>query len=167
MLNNEIKKQFLEELAKDGIIASACRKSGLNRMTFYRLRDNDPSFRKRVKDAMKVGRENGNDMADFSLLQLIREKNLGAIKWYQVHGNPKYRPKPRRILFEHSRIGQDKDEFEAMKREHWNQITDAMKDVTEMVRHQQAFTEEAAEKIIESLPDVDITDIEDSNPAGT
>lgn len=157
MLDKDVIKKFLQELANDGIIASACRKSGLNRMTFYRLRDKDPAFKKKVKEAMKIGRENGGDLSDFSLLQLIREKNLGAIKWYQIHNDSRYRPKPRRVYLVHSNTNNSEKAITAKKKDDIRTYsagyTDAMKVFLEEKREEfkRYDTEEAILERVEEV----------------
>lgn len=157
MLDKDVIKQFLQELANDGIIASACRKSGLNRMTFYRLRDKDPAFKKKVKEAIKIGRENGGDLSDFSLLQLIREKNLGAIKWYQIHNDTRYRPKPRRVYLVHSNTNNSEKAITAKKKDDIRTYsagyTDAMKVFLEEKREEfkRYDTEEAVLERVEEV----------------
>jgi len=168
MLDKDVIKKFLQELANDGIIASACRKSGLNRMTFYRLRDKDPTFKKKVKEAMKIGRENGGDLSDFSLLQLIREKNLGAIKWYQIHNDARYRPKPRRVYLVHSNTNNSEKAIAAKKKDdirvYATGYTDAMKVFLEESREEfkRYDTEEAILERVDEVRSGKADDLDDN-----
>ncbi len=105
MIDKETKKKFLEELEKDGIPYSACRRSGLSKATLYRILKTDPDFKKRFKESKRIGLENTNDMTQFALNQLIREKNLGAIKWAQKHCDPRFKSRTKKVIIEHSNIG--------------------------------------------------------------
>jgi hypothetical protein len=132
MIDKDTKKKFLEELEKEGLIIAACRRSGLSRSTFYRWKKEDREFSKQVTKSQKIGRDNVNDLCDFSTIQLIREKNFSTIKWYKSFNDKRYKPKPRRVIIEHSKLGENQEMFDIVKREEWDKITDAHKHIYEI-----------------------------------
>lgn len=75
----ENKKKLLQELQKtSGIVAFACQKAGVSRVTFYKYRKDDPEFAEQVQDIMEVQ----IDVAESALLKKIRDKDLTAIIFY-------------------------------------------------------------------------------------
>lgn len=164
MISKEIRRKIIDELAKDGNILNTCRKVGIAPATFYRWRKDDPGFRKRIQHAIQIGRQNMSSVAEHALMLLVKDKNLGAIKWFQVHNDSRYRPKPRRVLMEHMRSGDAEEKFIAWRKEQLDEITNMYKKATEFVA-EMPYDEE--EKIANLPPEVDATDTEDSNPSGT
>lgn len=131
MISNEIRKNIIDELAKDGNILSTCRKVGIAPATFYRWRKEDPGFRKRVQQAEQIGRQNMSSVADHALMLLVKEKDLPAIKWFQVHNDPRYKPKSRKILIEHSNASKEREA--RMTAEEKRQIDEATESMKQMI----------------------------------
>lgn len=131
MISNEIRKNIIDELAKDGNILSTCKKVGIAPATFYRWRKEDPGFRKRVQQAEQIGRQNMSCAANHALLLLVKEKNLPAIKWYQTHNDPRYRPKVRKIFIEHSNAFKEREA--RVTAEEKRQIDEATESIKQMV----------------------------------
>jgi len=90
MISKELRKTFIEELKKEGNIYFACTKTNIGRATFYRWIKNK-EFKKVANDALMIGRENGVDIAEFSLLNLVKRGDLGAIKYYLPHNSSRYK----------------------------------------------------------------------------
>jgi len=86
------KSRLLQILAEAPLIGPACKKVGISRATFYRWMKDNLDFRIEVEKAMKSGRENLNDVGESGLVGLMREKNLGAIKYYLEHNSDRYKP---------------------------------------------------------------------------
>jgi len=72
-------------------------------------------------------------IAEHALMLKIKDKDLGAIKWFQIHNDRRYKPKPRRVYIEHSRFGEEKMEFEKKKRHHYDELTEEWRKIGEWV----------------------------------
>ncbi|MFA5126992.1 MAG: hypothetical protein WC465_03270 [Patescibacteria group bacterium] len=70
---SRIKKDLLEELRKNPIIATACLRSGINPSTFYRWTQEDRKFAAEVRDACKEGTLLISDMAQSRVIQGIKD----------------------------------------------------------------------------------------------
>ena len=84
------KTLMIEQLAKTPIIQVACEKIGLARSTFYRWKDEDKNFSKKVDDAIEQGSRVINDLAESQLIYAIKEGNLRAITFWLTSRHPKY-----------------------------------------------------------------------------
>jgi ACT domain-containing protein len=94
MIDGKTKQKFLKELEKYGNAYLSCLKVGINRSTFYRWKDSDKDFRKHADRSISQGRENISDIAEYSLVQNVKEKKMDAIKYVLSHNSPRYRQKP-------------------------------------------------------------------------
>lgn len=84
------KQKFLEILEKNPVLHIALERSGVSKPTYYRWRDTDKEFTTKVEDAMREGKGFISDIAIAQLITALKEKNLGAIKfWLQSH-HPDY-----------------------------------------------------------------------------
>ena len=83
------KKKFLEILEKTPVVSVACERSGVSKATFYRWKE-DKEFLKKVDDAMSEGKSLISDIAITQLISSIKEKNLGAIKFWLEKNHPDY-----------------------------------------------------------------------------
>ena len=77
----DVRSKLLELLAENPSISAACRKLSINRMMFYRLKKSDADFKRNVKLAMIDGRTKWVEIAELGLMSLVKEINLGAIKF--------------------------------------------------------------------------------------
>ena len=93
MIKNATKKKLLAELEKNGNVTISCLKSGVNRSTLYRWKQQSDEFKESAELAERIGRENNCDIAEQSLLLKVKEKDLGAIKYLLSHNSPKYKGK--------------------------------------------------------------------------
>ncbi len=84
------KELILEQLKRFPIVQFACEKSGLARATFYRLRNNDPDFKKAVEEAITEGIAFITDMSEGQLITLIKEKSWPAISFWLRANHPRY-----------------------------------------------------------------------------
>jgi hypothetical protein len=88
-VDNRIKKdkeKFLEILEKNPVIQIACERSEVSKATFYRWREADKEFAQKVSSALTEGNSLVSDIAIAQLISAIKDKNLGAIKfWLQNH----------------------------------------------------------------------------------
>lgn len=84
------KEAFLEILEKNPVIHVAIERSGISKATFYRWRDTDTEFAAKVEAAMREGKGLVSDIAIAQLVTAIKEKNLGAIKFWLTNHHPDY-----------------------------------------------------------------------------
>jgi len=89
------KALLLERLKEVPIVQVACRKAGISRATYYRWRQEDPTFARRCEDALQEGNELINDMSESQIVSLIQEKKLPAIVLWLKHHSPTYGAKER------------------------------------------------------------------------
>lgn len=86
-------RQFLDELRKVPIVQVACEKTGVSRNSVYRWKREDAEFAKEFDEAMADGVEFVNDMSESQLLQLIKEKNFSAVRFWLTSRHNAYRQK--------------------------------------------------------------------------
>jgi hypothetical protein len=89
----DVRSKLLELLAENPSISAACRKLSINRMMFYRLKKSDADFKRNVKLAMIDGRTKWVEIAELGLMSLVKEKNLGAIKFFLANNDLRYAQK--------------------------------------------------------------------------
>ena len=96
MKKNRLEKTFLEELAKTSNISISCERSGLSRQTVYRWMDEDLEFKKKVNQAIYLGVENINDLAESKLISNIKSGDQRPIEyWLSNHKETYMRPRPK------------------------------------------------------------------------
>jgi hypothetical protein len=107
MIDAETRKHFLAELEKSGNIYFACAKLGIARMTYYRWRRRDQTFRKEANLAILNGRENIVDIAEHALLSKVKQLDFGAIKFALTQNSPRYKQRKQtaKVILEHRSIG--------------------------------------------------------------
>lgn len=93
MKKHRYSKQFLEELKKVPIVQVACEKVGVSRNSVYRWKREDKEFAKQFDEALADGVEFVNDMSESQLLQLIKEKNFSAVRFWLNKRHPAYKDK--------------------------------------------------------------------------
>tara|TARA_B100000745_G_C19822606_1_gene271767 strand:- start:41 stop:439 length:399 start_codon:yes stop_codon:yes gene_type:complete len=93
MKKSKYSKKFLEELRKVPIVQVACEKAGVSRNTVYRWKREDKDFAKQFDEALADGVEFVNDMSESQLLQLIKEKNFSAVRFWLNKRHPAYKDK--------------------------------------------------------------------------
>lgn len=93
MKKNKLENQFLEELRKVPIVQVACEKTGLSRQSVYRWRKEDKEFAKKMDQSIKEGVEFVNDMSESQLLQLIKNMEFPAIRFWLSKRHSAYKDK--------------------------------------------------------------------------
>jgi len=93
MKKDKYSEQFLKELQKVPIVQVACEKSGVSRNTVYRWKREDEAFAKEFDEALAEGVNYVNDMSESQLLQLIKDKNFSAVRFWLNKRHPAYREK--------------------------------------------------------------------------
>jgi len=86
-------KQFLEELRKVPIVQVACEKTGVSRNTVYRWKREDKVFSNDFDEALAEGVNYVNDMSESQLLQLIKDQNFSAVRFWLNKRHPAYNEK--------------------------------------------------------------------------
>lgn len=87
------KEQLLEQLKKTPVVQFSCEKNGIGRATYYRWRNEDEGFKKAADDAIAEGTLFINDLSEFQVISLIRDKNWPAISFWLKHHHPSYATK--------------------------------------------------------------------------
>lgn len=90
MITLKQKEDFIEELTKTPVIQVVCQKLHLSRASYYRWRQEDADFALRADEALRKGTDLVNDMAEWQLMTLIKEKNLGALTFWLKHRHTKF-----------------------------------------------------------------------------
>ena len=88
---HEDKEEIIEFLRTTPVIAVACAKAGLARATLYRWLEADQKFAQQVKDALKTGNRNVDDLAYSKLIKKIKDESLGAITFYLGRRHPYFK----------------------------------------------------------------------------
>ena len=84
------KESLLQILEKNPVTHIAIERSGVSKATFYRWREADKAFAAKVEDAMREGKGLVSDIAIAQLIAAIKDKNLGAIKFWLQNHHPDY-----------------------------------------------------------------------------
>lgn len=87
------KEKLLEALRKTPVVQVACERSSVSKATFYRWRSEDAEFLSESDNALADGKELVSDMAVSQLISAIRDKNLGAIKFWLGNHHSDYKTK--------------------------------------------------------------------------
>jgi hypothetical protein len=87
------KKLLLEQLQKIPVVEIACQKLGIGRASYYRWRAESKQFAKEADEAIREGRELGNDMSESQILKAIRDGNLSAAYFWLKHNSKNYATK--------------------------------------------------------------------------
>ena len=87
------KVKILEALRKTPVIHIACERSGVSKATFYRWKEADQEFSKAADEALTDGKELVSDVAISQLISAIKDKNLGAIKFWLSNHHADYKTK--------------------------------------------------------------------------
>jgi len=104
MIKGKIKLKLLKEIEKFGNVYLSCQKIGVDKATYYRWKENDEEFRKRAEKAEEIGRENIGEVAEYGLLQNIKEKNQRAIEFALVNVSKKYKQdRTTNVIFMHKK----------------------------------------------------------------
>jgi hypothetical protein len=162
MIDNRVKKDFLKQLEETGNVFRTCRRVGIPyTSTVYRWAENNSKFKKKMEEAQRIGRLNAIDVAEGGMVSKASEGDYKSQVFLLRHLSATYKPQPRTVTIDHKRSGDKEEAFEIMKREHWDQITEAYKNVMELLREEELYLpKEALDEIRQKLPDVSITETE-------
>jgi hypothetical protein len=113
MTTKKTKQLLLEQLAQTPIVEVACKKAGVGRTTYYRLRKTDPDFAEAADAALSDSTGLMNDLCESQILTGARNGNLTAAIFWLKNRHPAYKQRTFQSGFA---VGQDADEnlyFEA------------------------------------------------------
>ena len=83
---NKNKEILIKQLKKTPIIQIVCEKLNIARSTFYRWKNEDKQFSKKVDNAIIEGNQLINDLAESKLISAIKDQNMtGIIFWLKNH----------------------------------------------------------------------------------
>lgn len=94
---NRKKKRMLSALEDMRIATHACKKAGVSTSTFYRWRKEDTAFDEACDEAIEVGTNLINDMAESVLVSKIRQSDFRASIYWLEHHRDTYKPGYNRI----------------------------------------------------------------------
>ncbi len=104
MIRSKTKKKLLDEIQKFGNVFLSCQKFGIDKATYYRWKEKDEKFKIEAEKAEDMGRENIGEVAEYGLLQNIKEKNQRAIEFALVNVSKKYkRDTTSTVIFMHKK----------------------------------------------------------------
>ena len=86
------KSKFIEYLRETPLVSFACKKVGISRATFYRWNNGDKEFRDQIQKVLRQGRENVNDLAEATLIKMIKSENFNATRFWLQNNNKRYVP---------------------------------------------------------------------------
>ncbi|MEX0909914.1 MAG: phBC6A51 family helix-turn-helix protein [Candidatus Paceibacterota bacterium] len=84
------KEKILEILERTPVVQVACERAGISRATLYRWKKEDKEFAKKANKAIGEGTELVNDMAVSQLISAIKDKNIGAIRFWLQNNDARY-----------------------------------------------------------------------------
>ena len=86
------KSKFVEYLRETPLVSFACKKVGISRATYYRWYKDDREFRESIQKVLKQGRANINDLAEATLIKMIKGENFNATRFWLQHNSNRYVP---------------------------------------------------------------------------
>jgi len=107
MIDRKTREKFLAELEKIGNILHACKKVGIPfTSTVYRWASANDKFKKRMDEAIRIGRANIVDIAEGGLVRKAGEGDFKSQTFILRHHSQMYRPRNRdEYVFVHKRDG--------------------------------------------------------------
>ncbi len=88
---DQTKELLIDQLRKTPIVEAACQKVGISRMSFYRWKNEDKEFAKKVDEALFDGQLLVNDLAESQLIGAVKDRNFQAIAYWLKHHHPSYK----------------------------------------------------------------------------
>jgi hypothetical protein len=89
------KEKFLEILGQNPIFNIAFKRSGVSKATFHRWKNEDKEFAQKVEETKTEGVRLVNDMAKSTIISHIKDKDLGAAKFWLIHNDEDFKNKIR------------------------------------------------------------------------
>lgn len=115
-----------------------------------------------MEEAQRIGRLNAVDVAEGGMVNNAAEGDYKSQVFLLRHLSPRYKPPARQVNIEHKRAKDEEEAFQEMKREHWEQITEAWRHILESVRENHfELSEEETEKVLKNMPELNITGVDE------
>lgn len=92
--NHKLMKKMIEELENIPNISRVCEKVGISRQTFFRWKNEDKEFKKKIEESLSIGTDYINDLCENKLYSMINAGEFRAIK-YHLDNRKKEYIKPR------------------------------------------------------------------------
>ncbi len=86
-----LKKMLLKKLREVPIVQAACKKIDVGRATYYRWRKEDQQFAEKADQALHEGVKTINDIAEYSIISAIGNKDMSASKFWLKHRHEAYK----------------------------------------------------------------------------
>jgi|GEM_PF-1181170 len=123
----KLKKKLIEKAWDNPVLSSICHQAGVSRPTVYRWMEDDPKFKKDLKQALERGREAISDYAESNILRLSKSSNetvaLNASKYILNNNSPVY--SQARIAYERACLQKKMEkELEKQKQELKNTVSE-------------------------------------------
>lgn len=93
MKTDEDKGRLLDALRENHIALAACRKTGIGKSTYYRWRQEDPTFAEEADAAIREGVEMVNDAAESNIVTAIKNRDQEASRFWLKHRHGAYSTK--------------------------------------------------------------------------
>lgn len=94
MISQETRDKFIAKLESTGLIAHACKATGVSRASVYRWLKEDKEFAKQVESAIEIGRDDWSDLSESKLLEAVRRGDPWAIRyWLEFNSSRYYKPR--------------------------------------------------------------------------
>jgi hypothetical protein len=90
MISAKDKERFLEALRENHIVLAVCRKTGISKSAYYRLRQSDPRFAKAADAAMAEGIDLVNDAAESNVVTGVKNQDDDMTRFWLKHRHPAY-----------------------------------------------------------------------------
>lgn len=95
----KLKTKMVELLEQYPVVSTACKQAGLPRATYYRWLREDQDFANQVNDAVTIGVDSINDIAETQLSLAIKNGEPWAIRFWLNNRSPHYAT-PNRLIRE-------------------------------------------------------------------
>jgi len=86
-----LKKMLLKKLREVPIVQAACKKINVGRATYYRWKKEDKKFAEKAELAVQEGVKTVNDLAEYSIISAISNKDMAAAKFWLKHRHEAYK----------------------------------------------------------------------------
>lgn len=84
------KKAILDALADMPIVEAACNKAGVPRSTYYRWTKDEETFHKEAQEAIKIGDQRVNGIAESKLIHLVQQGDLPSVRFWLNNRSVRY-----------------------------------------------------------------------------
>ena len=95
--SKKLLQNIVNAITDGATITGICKNFEIDRRTFYRWKNEDPVFEEKIKEAIELKENLKNDLAENTLIQLMREGNWQATK-YQLDKKEKIREESKSIF---------------------------------------------------------------------